>query len=391
LLTRHQKLAYDLSGFIGNVFPIQGGGRIERPNDRQFSMSSDKLGSKGFGGLSGGNPLSLLQECFACGVIVVGARKRIVACTAEAAEHLHRDAAKLLNAPLSSLPAPLARLIQETTRSGQAILNREIPLGQATALRASILPVKTRESVETVVVLNSLTSTPVFEQNLRRLDRLASLGTLSASMAHEIKNGMVAIKTFVDLLAQKGQDTELTEVVGRELERINAIVTQMLRFAAPNRAAFTTVRIHDVLDHSLRLVQHQVNGKLISLQRHYQAEPDTVRGDDAQLQQVFMNLLLNALEAMGTNGVLTVKTETVKDERSERQLRINIQDTGVGIAPENLERLFEPFFTTKRNGTGLGLAISQRIALEHRGLIHVQSDPGKGSHFSLSLPAFNAA
>lgn len=353
-------------------------------------MSSDKLAKK-TGGLSGGNPLSLLQECFACGVIVVGARKRIVACTAEAAEHLHRDAAKLLNAPLSSLPAPLAKLIQETARSGKAILNREIPLGQATALRASILPVKTGELSETVVVLNSLTSTPVFEQNLRRLDRLAGLGTLSASMAHEIKNGMVAIKTFIDLLAQKGQDTELTEVVGRELERINALATQMLRFAAPNRAAFTTVRIHDVLDHSLRLMQHQISGKLISLQRHYKADPDTVRGDDAQLQQALMNLLLNALEAMGTNGVLTVGTEMMKGERSERQLRINIQDTGVGIAPENLGRLFEPFFTTKTNGTGLGLAISQRIALEHHGSIRLQSEPGKGSTFSLSLPSFIAA
>src|SRR5208283_5289840 len=316
-------------------------------------MSSKKLGN-GAGGLSGGNPWSLLQECFACGVIVVGARKRIVACTAEAAEHLHRDAAKLLNAPLSSLPAPLARLIQETARSGKAILNREIPLGHATALRASILPVKTREPVEIVVVLNSLTSTPVFEQNLRRLDRLAGLGTLSASMAHEIKNGMVAIRTFVDLLAQKGQDTELTEVVGRELARINAIVSQMLRFAAPNRAAFTTVRIHEVLDHSLRLMQHQISGKLISLQRHYQAEPDTVRGDDAQLQQVFMNLLVNALEAMGTNGVLTVGTELAKDEGGGARLRVNIQDTGVGIASENLERMFEPFFTTRRTARAWG-------------------------------------
>jgi len=165
----------------------------------------------------------------------------------------------------------------------------------------------------------------------------------------------------------------------------------MLRFAAPNRAAFTTVRVHDVLDHSLRLMQHQVNGKLITLQRHYQAEPDTVRGDDAQLQQAFMNLLINALEAMGTNGVLTVKTEMMKDEGGGQQLWINIQDTGVGIAPENLERLFEPFFTTKRNGTGLGLAISHRIVLEHHGLLRVQSDPGKGSTFSLSLPAFTAA
>jgi signal transduction histidine kinase len=104
-----------------------------------------------------------------------------------------------------------------------------------------------------------------------------------------------------------------------------------------------------------------------------------------------MNLLFNALEAMGTNGVLTVGTEMMKGERSERQLRINIQDTGVGIAPENLGRLFEPFFTTKINGTGLGLAISQRIALEHHGVIHVHSEPGKGSTFSLSLPAFSSA
>jgi len=346
---------------------------------------------KSASGFSSENPSSLLQECFACGVIVVGARRRIIACTAEAAGHLHRDVAKLLNAPLSALPAPLARLIQQAAKSGQAILNREIPLGHSAALRASILPVKAGGLSETVVVLNSLTSTPVFEQNLRRLDRLAGLGTLSASMAHEIKNGMVAIKTFVDVLAQKGQDTELTEIVGRELERINAIVTQMLRFAAPNRAAFATVRVHEVLDHSLRLMQHQISGKLISLKRHYRAEPDAVRGDDAQLQQAFMNLLINALEAMGTNGVLTVETDTVPDERGGRQLRVSIQDTGVGIAPENLGRLFEPFFTTKRHGTGLGLAISHRIALEHHGWLRVQSDPGKGSQFSLSLPAVTPA
>ena len=346
---------------------------------------------KSANGFSSENPSSLLQECFACGVLVVGARRRIVACTTEAAGHLHRDEAKLLNAPLSALPAPLARLIQQVAKSGKPILNREIPMGHATALRASILPVKAGGLSETVVVLNSLTSTPVFDQNLRRLDRLAGLGTLSASMAHEIKNGMVAIKTFVDVLAQKGNDSELTEIVGRELERINGIVTQMLRFAAPNRAAFSTVRVHEVLDHSLRLMQHQISGKLISLKRHYQAEPDTVRGDDAQLQQAFMNLLINALESMGTNGVLTVGTATVPDERGGRQLRVSIEDTGVGIAPENLERLFEPFFTTKRHGTGLGLAISHRIAIEHHGLLCVQSDPGKGSQFSLSLPAFAPA
>ena len=341
-------------------------------------------------GLPTGNPASLLQECLAYGVLVAGARGRIVACTPEAAALLGLPAARLPNAPVKSLPAPFPKLITEAARSGQPVTNREIRLKtsrrDAITLRASILPVKSRTQSQVVVVLNNLTSVPVFEQNMRRLDRLASLGTLSASMAHEIKNGLVAIKTFIDLLMQRGQDTELTEVVSRELQRINAIVTQMMRFAAPKKTAFATVHVHELLDHSLRLLHHQIAGKLISLQRSYQAETDAVRGDDVQLQQAFMNLLLNALEAMDGKGALTVATETMEGKRGVRLMRIHIQDTGVGIARVKLERLFEPFFTTKKNGTGLGLAISQRIAHEHQGVIQVQSEINQGSTFSLLIP-----
>jgi two-component system sensor histidine kinase HydH len=341
-------------------------------------------------GLPAGNPASLLQESLACGVLVVGARGRIVACTPEAAAHLRAKATQLQNASVDSLPAPLPKLIRDAAKSGRPATNLELLLktshDSATTFRVSILPVKTRAQPQVVVVLNNLISAPMFEQNMRRLDRLASLGTLSASMAHEIKNGMVAIKTFIDLLLQKGQDTELTEVVNRELQRINAIATQMLRFAAPKGATFTTVHVHELLDHSLRLLHHQISGKLISLQRRFQAKPDAVRGDDAQLQQAFMNLLLNALEAMDTNGVLTVATETTEGKHAARLMHIHIQDTGVGIARENLGRLFEPFFTTKKNGTGLGLAISQRIAHEHQGAIRALSEVNRGSTFSLSLP-----
>src|SRR5271154_4069718 len=157
---------------------------------------------------------------------------------------------------------------------------------------------------------------PASAEKMQRLDRLANLGLLSASMAHEIKNGMVAIKTFVDLLLEKNQDAELGEVVRHELERINAIVTQMLRMAAPASANFKTVRVHEVLDHSLRLLQPQISGKLIAVIKKYRAESDAVRGDDAQLQQTFMNLFLNALEAMGVNGMLTINTEIVNSENA---------------------------------------------------------------------------
>ncbi len=224
-------------------------------------------------------------------------------------------------------------------------------------------------------------SGPASAEKMQRLDRLANLGMLSAGMAHEIKNGMVAVKTFVDLLLEKNQDAELGGVVARELDRINAIVTQMLRMAAPGQPAFKSVSVHGLLDHSLRLVEHQISGKLISLERSYQASPDTVRGDEFQLQQAFMNLLFNAIEAMGANGTLTVGTEI-----ADGRLRIQIRDTGMGIAPENRGRLFEPFFTTKKNGTGLGLAICRRIVLEHRGTISAQSENNQGSTFTISLP-----
>ena len=342
-------------------------------------------------GLQAGNLASLLQESLASGVLVVGAHGRVIACTPEAAAHLHAKTAQLQNAPVDSLPAPLAKLIHRAAKSGQPEINQEIllkktSLHSATTLRVNILPMKIGTQSQVVVVLNNLSAVPVFEQNMRRLDRLASLGTLSASMAHEIKNGMVAIKTFIDLLLQKGQDTELTSIVNRELQRINAIATQMLRFSAPKETTFATVRVHELLDHSLRLLHHQISGKLISLQRHYDAQTDAVRGNDVQLQQAFMNLMLNALEAMDSNGVLTVATETSEGKHGARLMRVHIQDTGVGIARENLGRLFEPFFTTKKNGTGLGLAISQRIAQEHHGLIQAQSEVNQGSKFSLLLP-----
>ena len=230
-------------------------------------------------------------------------------------------------------------------------------------------------------------SAPVSEQSMRRLDRLASLGMLSAGMAHEIKNSLVAVNTFVGRLLEKGEDPEFSETVRRELRRIDALVSQMLRFAAPGKNEFATVRVHDLLDHSLRLIEHQIKGKFISINRRYTAAPDAVSGDEYQLQQAFMNLIFNAVEAVGMYGVLTVTTEVSEARPHGRRVCIHIQDNGMGIPPENLPRLFEPFFTTKKSGTGLGLAICQRIVHEHDGDVTAQSETRKGATFSISLPA----
>lgn len=229
-----------------------------------------------------------------------------------------------------------------------------------------------------------------FDQKIQRLDRLANLGLVSASVAHEIKNGMVAITTFVELLLQKGEDKELSETVQRELKRINSLVSQMMRFAAPARGGAhpiqAPVQIHDLFEHSLRLLQYPINAKLIALHKHFNAQPGVVLGDEAQLQQVFMNLLLNAIEALGANGMLVISTQVVEIPGSGGQMLIEVKDTGIGISQENLKHLFVPFFTTKKNGTGLGLAICQRIVNDHGGSISAQSQPGKGSTFSILLP-----
>jgi signal transduction histidine kinase len=237
------------------------------------------------------------------------------------------------------------------------------------------------EKVTSSMAGNLSAMTGDVRQNLQRLDRLANLGLFSASVAHEIKNGLTAINTFVEVLLEKGEDREMAEVVHRELKRIDGLATQMLRFAAPKPPTLAPVNVDALLDHALRLLEHQMTARMISLQRDYRAAPHTVRGDESQLQQAFMNLLLNAVEAMGNGGELTVATETGADK-----LKISIRDTGAGIAPENLPHVFETFFTTKKHGTGLGLAICKRVVEEHHGAIEVQSEAGRGSTFLITLP-----
>jgi signal transduction histidine kinase len=219
------------------------------------------------------------------------------------------------------------------------------------------------------------------QQNLQHLDRLANLGLFSASIAHEIKNGLVAINTFCEVLAEKEENPEMAKMVRRELKRIDGLVSQMLSLASPKQARMASVNVHALLDLSLRLLEHQMIGRMVTLRRDYQAAPEMVHGDESRLQQAFMNLMLNAVESMGHGGKLTVATKSV-----DGKVKISIRDTGGGISPENFERIFDTFFTTKRNGTGLGLAITRRVVDEHQGAIEVESEYGHGSTFTVTLP-----
>ena len=345
---------------------------------------------------------SLLRASAAGGILAIDNEGRITAITAEAERLLNLPSGKTLL--LQNLPAPLRTLIQEVQRTGQTALHREIDLPLADSdsrhLVVDITPSTLTKPVSIVVVLKSDPSLINLEHNLRRLDRLASIGTVSASMAHEIKNAFVAVKTFVDLLLEKNPDADLAGVVRREIGRVDSIVSHMLKFAAPAPPTFGRIQLHELLEHSLRLVEHGTENKSISFRREFGATPDAFVGDDHQLEQAFVNLLFNAVEAMPAEGSLTVSTELVasatgnelrEDGGSRRMLRIRITDTGIGIAPEKLSQIFEPFFTNKPSGTGLGLAVTQRIIREHKGTIHVESTPRQGTQFVVLLPTDSAS
>jgi len=222
---------------------------------------------------------------------------------------------------------------------------------------------------------------PDVQQNLQQLDRLANLGVFSADIAHEIKNGLVAINTFCEVLLAKEADREMAELVRRELKRIDGLATQMLRMAAPRPASQSSVNLHELLDLTLRLMEHQIHDRSVTVRRDYRAVTPVVVGDESRLQQALLNLLLNAVEAMGPGGELTVRTEA-----ADVNLKVSICDTGAGIAAENFGQIFDTFFTTKKHGTGLGLAITRRLVEEHHGVIEVRSEVGRGSTFCITLP-----
>ena len=342
------------------------------------------------------NLVPALRDCLSPGVLVISRREQILSCTPEAEQLLALPPGKTTGAPLSLLPAALQNVVHEAFSRKQTVTVAELAITfgvqPVRKFHVNVLPLPARaDDLEVVVTLTDITGFARMQQSIERLDRLATIGTLSASMAHEIKNALVAVKTFVDLLLEKNKDAELAAIVGREMDRVNTIVRQLLKFGGTNRPVHAAVRLHDVLEHSLRMVQHQLDGKLISLNRSFNATSDTVHGDNHQLEQVFVNLFLNAVDATGANGSLTVETEFISAAGSELagqpHVRITVADTGAGIPPENLDQLFEPFFTTKNHGTGLGLPISRRIVQEHHGLITVESQPNKGTTFSIILPA----
>jgi signal transduction histidine kinase len=235
----------------------------------------------------------------------------------------------------------------------------------------------TREHIETL-------------EKLRHTERLATLGQLSAGMAHELGTPLNVISGRAKLIASgelsQNEATHSAKIIGEQAERMTHIMRQLLDYARRGEIRKQPVVVADLLSNIVEMLHPIINKQRIEVDLNLPTEPYQVRADLSQLQQVLLNLAMNGIQAMGRGGRLRLDLDLCREDES--QLCISITDEGSGIAAEDLPHIFDPFFTTKEvgQGTGLGLSIAQGIVSEHGGKIEIDSSPGRGSCFRLSLP-----
>jgi signal transduction histidine kinase len=222
-------------------------------------------------------------------------------------------------------------------------------------------------------------------RRMSRADRLATVGELAAGAAHEIRNPLTAIRSSLQYLESKQADPATRKLLAAALQetgRINDIVSALLAFSRPAEIVRERYDLRQTLQESLDLVSFQARTQGVSLQRDFPESPLWVQGDRSQLKQLFLNVFLNAIQAMPDGGEMRVEAAAKEGGKAA----VAVADTGQGIPAENLERVFDPFFTTKKGGTGLGLSICYNIAKSHGGDIEVLSRPGRGTTLLVRLP-----
>ncbi len=223
------------------------------------------------------------------------------------------------------------------------------------------------------------------EEQLRRADRLSALGELSASMAHEIRNPLGSIKGAAEILKDdygpEEAKHEFVQILLKETDRLNNILQEFLSFAKPKLPDFRQADVNEAIESVLTLTAQEARKASVRMDKRLDRSIGSRNIDAGLLKQAFLNIVLNAIQAMPNGGVLAVESAL-----RESGIEITISDTGFGIPDANRKKLFTPFFTTKKTGTGLGLAITYRIIENHRGTIDVQSEPGKGTRFTVRIP-----
>jgi signal transduction histidine kinase len=253
----------------------------------------------------------------------------------------------------------------------------------------AIAPLVSKESrqIGRLIIFDDITDRDELERRLVQADKLSSIGLLAAGVAHEVNTPLAVISTYAQMLAKQvsgdDQKSKLLEKIAKQTFRASEIVNSLLNFSRTSPTEFVDVDLNRVIRETLTLVEHQLQKASVEVKLSLDPSLPPVKGNSGKLQQVFLNLFLNARDAMEKGGILAVKTW-----ETNGTAHLDVADTGQGIAPENLARIYDPFFTTKaaKKGTGLGLSVTYGIIREHGGAIEVESELGSGTRFHVELP-----
>jgi two-component system, NtrC family, sensor kinase len=290
---------------------------------------------------------------------------------------------------------PVAAIIQEAiegriTESRELVIRRK--QGGRAVLGVSSSQLRSRDGavLGAVLIARDLTEAKRSEEWMRRMDRLTSLGQLSAGIAHEIRNPLASINFNVQLLMKLiAGDAKTTRIFNNTLlgvERIKSLVKGMLDFCRPAPPRLKCQSVHQAIQDSLDLMESQYRKHDIRIEMSLANDIPDIVFDNQQIQQVFVNILLNAMQAMPKGGTVRVESRIERDAKNHQNLCVTISDSGIGIAKEDFSKIFDPFFTTKPEGTGLGLSIAHKILEQHRAGIEARSRLGQGTTFILRFP-----
>jgi len=266
--------------------------------------------------------------------------------------------------------------------------------GRNLVVNVSIAPLvgKSGDRIGRLILFDDVTQRMRLEEQVFQNEKLTSLGLLAAGVAHEVNTPLAVISNYIQMLAKQlpsgDPRHQLIEKVVKQTFRASEIVNNLLNFSRTGASEFTEVNLNAVVEEVLTLVAHPFRTAQVQVTRNLQQELPAVLGSTNKLQQVFLNLFLNARDAMPSGGIVEIRTAA-----HNGSVEVEIIDTGGGIPRENLNRIFDPFFTTKSSGrgTGLGLSVSYGIVKEHAGKVDVRSTPGKGTSFRLEFPVARKA
>jgi two-component system, NtrC family, sensor kinase len=265
--------------------------------------------------------------------------------------------------------------------------------GENRCANMAIAPLVSRnfEVVGRIIIVDDITERMELEAQLTQADKLSSIGLLAAGVAHEVNTPLAVISSYTQMLAKQVRGDQrispLLDKITQQTFRASEIVNGLLNFSRTGAAEFTSLDLNQIIEETLKLLEHQFRTSQVDLQMSLEKNLPPILGNSGKLQQVFLNLFLNAKDAMAAGGTLRVATQV------NGHVAVDVSDTGSGIALENMQRIYDPFFTTKttvsegqRRGTGLGLAVSYGIIQEHAGKIQVESQVGNGTTFHLEFP-----